>query len=154
MPSDRWCWTTERKLASRSASSHRAIRDVVQQLKQHGWPREDIFGVRLALEEALINAIKHGNHSDASKSVYFLCQLAADRLRLEIRDEGAGFDPELVPDPTDPEHISLPSGRGLLLMRAYMSHVEYNAKGNGVVMEKVSRARPAKATGGDAPAGD
>ncbi|HEX3657859.1 MAG TPA: ATP-binding protein [Pirellulales bacterium] len=137
MSIDGWSWTTERKLASRSASSRRAIGDVIRQLKHHGWPPEDIFGVRLALEEALVNAIKHGNRSDTSKCVHFSCKLGADRLRLEIRDEGCGFDPRAVPDPTDAEHLARPNGRGLLLMRAYMSRVEYNETGNCVVMEKL-----------------
>jgi serine/threonine-protein kinase RsbW len=132
-----WSWTTERKLVSRSASRHRAIRDVVRQLEHHGWPPEDIFGVRLALEEALVNAVMHGNRSDASKHVHFSCQLAADRVRLEIRDEGAGFNPGGVPDCTDDAHLQLPNGRGLMLMRAYMSRVEYNDVGNCVVMEKL-----------------
>ncbi|HEY5313242.1 MAG TPA: ATP-binding protein, partial [Pirellulales bacterium] len=109
----------------------------MRQLKQHGWPPEDMFGVRLALEEALVNAIKHGNHSDATKCVHFSCKLGPDRLWLEIRDEGCGFNPQAVPDPTDAAHVALPNGRGLLLMRAYMSRVEYNAAGNCVVMEKL-----------------
>ncbi|HEY1535300.1 MAG TPA: ATP-binding protein [Polyangiaceae bacterium] len=136
MSVDAWSWTTERKLASRSAPSRRAIGDVLRQLKQHGWSPEDIFGVRLALEEALVNAIKHGNRSDLSKCVHFSCKLAPDRLWLEIRDEGCGFNPRAVPDCTDAEHVDLPNGRGLLLMRAYMSRVEYNEAGNCVVMEK------------------
>jgi len=137
MSIDGWSWVTERKLVSRSASRHRAIRDVVRQLQQHGWSAEDIFGVRLALEEALVNAIMHGNRSDTTKRVYFSCKLAPDRVRLEIRDEGAGFNPKSVPDCTDDAHLVLPNGRGLMLMRAYMSRVEYNDVGNCVVMEKL-----------------
>ena len=126
-----------RKLATRSQSRQRAIRDVVRQLQDHGWPPEDIFGVRLALEEALVNAVMHGNRSDTTKCVFFSCKLAPDRVLLEIRDEGNGFDPNAVPDPTDAEHLSVPNGRGLMLMRAYMSRVEYNEAGNCVVMEKL-----------------
>jgi serine/threonine-protein kinase RsbW len=55
---------------------------------------------------------------------------------VEIADEGSGFNPEQVPDPTDPENLECPSGRGIMLMRSYMNRVEYNAAGNKVVMEK------------------
>lgn len=137
MSVDAWTWNFDRKLVSRFAASHRAIRDVIRQLKNVGWPSDDIFGVRLALEEALINAIKHGNHSDTSKCVHLSCKLAPGRLRVEIRDEGCGFDPSAVPNPTDPELLTNPNGRGLLLMRAYMTRVEYNEQGNCVVMEKL-----------------
>ncbi|HEX4150027.1 MAG TPA: ATP-binding protein [Pirellulales bacterium] len=136
MSIDGWSWTTDRKLVTRRESRERAIRDVVRQLELHEWPREMIFGVRLALEEALVNAITHGNRSDTTKRVFFSCKLAPDRILLEIRDEGPGFDPQAVPDPTDDECLIRPNGRGLMLMRAYMSRVEYNEAGNCVVMEK------------------
>jgi serine/threonine-protein kinase RsbW len=137
MSTDGWSWTTERKLATHSQSRQRAIRDVVRQLQNNGWPAEDIFGVRLALEEALVNAVMHGNRSDSTKRVFFTCKLAPDRVLLEIRDEGAGFNPHAVPDPTDADRLLVPNGRGLMLMRAYMSRVEYNEAGNCVVMEKL-----------------
>ena len=62
--------------------------------------------------------------------------MSPERLWIQIRDEGAGFNPEEVPDPTDPDHLEIPSGRGIMLMRAFMTRVEYNDLGNCVVMEK------------------
>lgn len=96
----------------------------------------DIFAIRLALEEALVNAIKHGNQMDRTKKVHVAYNVDADRFDVKIVDEGPGFDPEDVPDPTDPENLERPCGRGLLLMRHYMNHIEYLRPGNIVVMSK------------------
>ena len=63
-------------------------------------------------------------------------QCSSELLRIEIEDEGAGFNPLDVPDPTAEENLELPSGRGLMLMKNFMSNVEYNSLGNRVTMEK------------------
>ena len=110
--------------------------DLLVQLEAHNWAEYDIHGIHLALEEALVNAIRHGNRSDISKNVHVACKLSPEQLWVQIRDEGAGFNPEEVPDCTDPENLEIPSGRGIMLMRAFMSKVEYNDRGNCVVMEK------------------
>ena len=95
-----------------------------------------MFGFRLALEEAVVNAIKHGNRLDKNKHVYVVCRSTPEGVWIKITDQGQGFDPEAVPDCTDPAHIDSPNGRGIMLMRNYMSRVEYNDVGNVVVMEK------------------
>lgn len=110
--------------------------ELLSRLGENGWPEEDKFGIHLAVEEALMNAIKHGNQRDPEKFVDVKYYLSAEMLRVAITDEGEGFDPNDVPDPTLDENLELPSGRGLMLMRTFMSFVEYNAKGNGVLMEK------------------
>ena len=110
--------------------------EILTRLSAQSWGQRDIFGVHLALEEALVNAIKHGNGWDASKSVHVCCRLSLRRLLIEIRDEGTGFNPDNVPDCRDPDHLEVPSGRGVLLMRSFMSSVEYNCQGNCVVMTK------------------
>ena len=102
-------------------------------------PDKDVFGVRLALEEALVNAVKHGNRMDPSKTVHVRYQVNSQQFTIEIRDEGSGFDPNAVPDPLDPENLERPGGRGVFLMRHYMTTVEYNASGNCVTL---SKARP------------
>jgi serine/threonine-protein kinase RsbW len=84
----------------------------------------------------MINAIKHGNHYDAAKSVEISCEIFADRIRIEIQDQGKGFDLSAVPDPTDPDNLESPCGRGIMLMRSFMSRVEFNENGNRVIMEK------------------
>lgn len=89
----------------------------------------DIFAMRLSLEEAITNAIRHGNRYAADKRVWIRCELSAALIRVTVRDEGAGFDPEQVPDPTLDENLERPSGRGLLLMRAYLSECQYSESG-------------------------
>ena len=71
-----------------------------------------------------------------AKNVHVVCLLGGDRIRIEITDEGRGFDPAALPDPTCGDHLHAPCGRGVMLMRAFMSRVEFNARGNGVTMEK------------------
>ena len=100
------------------------------------WGRRDIFGVHLAVDEALVNAILHGNASDERKHVRFCCRISPRKIRVEITDEGPGFDPESLPDPTTPAHLGCPGGRGVLLMRAFMGHVEFLGRGNHVVLQK------------------
>ena len=109
---------------------------MLERLAEHQWTAHDIFSVRLALEEAIVNAIKHGNRLDANKHVHVLCKVSAELMWAQITDQGPGFDPEEVPDCTDDENLDRPSGRGIMLMRCYMSRVEYNDAGNIVVMEK------------------
>ncbi|MGH7171747.1 MAG: ATP-binding protein, partial [Gemmataceae bacterium] len=87
-----------------------------------------------ALEEALVNAIKHGHKFDPSKEVQLRYYLTAECLLAEIEDQGCGFKPEDVPNPFAPENLERPSGRGLLLMQNYMTWVRYNDAGNCVTM--------------------
>lgn len=118
----------------------RAIQEAIEQLLQSRKTSEqEVFSVRLALEEALVNAIKHGNEMDRTKKVYVSYRLVGDRLEVRITDEGKGFDPADVPDPTDIENLERPCGRGLMLMRHYMTEVEYNSSGNSVWMAKTFR---------------
>ena len=105
-------------------------------LKGLGWDGRDLFGVELALEESLSNAIRHGNQLDASKQVLVECKVSPERFWLRVSDEGAGFQPQMVPDCTADENLECPGGRGLALMKAYMTRVEYNPCGNCVTMEK------------------
>jgi serine/threonine-protein kinase RsbW len=120
-------------------SSHEIVAlldDLLEEMQAAGYSNKEMFGVRLALEEALVNAIKHGHHHDPSKSVSFRYQLTAGSLLVEIQDEGPGFCPEDVPDPLAPENWERSSGRGLLLMRTYMTWVRYNDKGTCVTLCK------------------
>ncbi len=110
---------------------------IVQLLEQRNYPMRDVFGVRLALEEALVNAIKHGNRMDPNKTVRIECQVLEDKVRITIEDEGEGFNASEVPDPTMDENLEKPGGRGIMLMRSFMTHIEYNEKGNRLVMVKV-----------------
>ncbi|HMF13900.1 MAG TPA: ATP-binding protein [Gemmataceae bacterium] len=107
-------------------------------MSTHGHAEKDVFGLRLALEEALVNAIKHGHRYDPSKRVAVRYCFQADCVLVEVEDQGPGFDPVAVPDPTDPENRERASGRGLFLMRAYASWVRHNRRGNCVRLCKYS----------------
>jgi serine/threonine-protein kinase RsbW len=92
------------------------------------------FAIRLALEEALSNAIKHGNKDDPGKRVTVVWAVNARHVAISIEDEGQGFDPNTVPDPTQSENIEIPAGRGIVLMRSFMSEVNFHPPGNRVEM--------------------
>jgi serine/threonine-protein kinase RsbW len=107
---------------------------ILPKLKANNFSQEDIFAVHLALEEALINAIKHGNKMDPDKEVKIDSSMGSDRIEISMTDEGDGFDPEAVPDPRLGENLYKNEGRGLLLMQSYMDVIEYNKCGNSVRM--------------------
>lgn len=94
----------------------------------------DQFAIRLALEEALANAALHGNGNDPKKSITVEWHADADRISIDVQDEGEGFDPSVVPDPTADENLEIPAGRGLTIIHAYMSEVEIIPPGNRVRM--------------------
>ena len=130
-------WNFERTIPSDLAMGHDVLADLLAKLGTEGWNTRDIFGIRLALEEAVVNAIKHGNCLDCNKQVHVVCRSTSEKIWIKISDQGQGFDPQAVPDCTDDEHIDAPNGRGIMLMRNFMTRVEYNDKGNVVEMEKL-----------------
>lgn len=109
---------------------------VLDAVHDRGYEGPDAFAVKLALEEALANAIKHGNRNDPRKLVEVRIRVTDEEVRITVCDEGAGFDLGAVPDPTLDENLTKPFGRGVMLMRTYMTHVEYNDAGNCVTMIK------------------
>lgn len=136
MPEPDWNWTHARRFPSEAAPGHEAITLLLGELEAAGWPTRDVYGIHLALEEALVNAIRHGNQSDPAKYVEIRAFLADDLVRIEIHDEGPGFNPATLPDPTSDEFLDRPNGRGVLLIRTFMTRVDYQGRGNVVVMEK------------------
>jgi len=119
--------------------AHKLQERIVRQLKRTAFDPREVFGIKLALEEALVNAIKHGNRMDPAKKVRVCFQVQPDRFHVDIADEGPGFDPERVPDPQADENLTRPGGRGLLLMRHYMTEVVVHPPGNQLSMTKVHR---------------
>ncbi len=99
-------------------------------LAAHGFDDGAKFAIRLAIEEAVVNAFRHGNRSDPKKSVHFRAYIDDTRASFEVEDEGPGFDPATIPDPTEDENLEIPSGRGVMLIKAYMTEVEYVPPGN------------------------
>lgn len=113
-------------------------RTIVERVENSGFSADATFAIRLAVEEALTNAIKHGNRNDPSRKVYIRYAVDARVAVICVRDEGPGFEPEQVPDPTSPDRIALPNGRGIMLMRAYMDEITYRESGKEVCMVKVN----------------
>ncbi|MBN2670006.1 MAG: ATP-binding protein [Bacteroidales bacterium] len=92
---------------------------------------EDLYGkIFLATIEAANNAVTHGNKLDASKNVYLELEVKHDELIIDIKDMGDGFDYENLPDPTAPENIEKPDGRGIFIISQLSDKLEFNEKGN------------------------
>ena len=97
------------------------------------------------MEEAVSNGIHHGNRRDPAKVVRVECRIDAESVQIAVEDQGEGFDPKAVPDPTDEANLEIPSGRGIMLMGAYMSEVRYVPPGNRVEMTFLRGAPSAEA---------
>jgi serine/threonine-protein kinase RsbW len=113
-----------------------AEEEILQEVERQGYRSEEAFAIRLSLEEAITNAVKHGNKNDPSKHIRIRYRVAPDKTVICVADDGTGFDPNHVPDPTSPARLSLPNGRGIMLMRAYMDEVHYSCKGNEIRLVK------------------
>lgn len=108
---------------------------IVEAARQAGFSEASCFAVRLAFEEALVNAFRHG-HKDLADDVpaEVSYRITPERIEISIEDAGPGFDPSQVPDPTAPENITKTSGRGLLLIRSYMTEVSHSNGGRRIEM--------------------
>jgi len=114
----------------------RKVQEQIEAIVKTAFEEHEAFAIKMAVEEALVNAIKHGNQLDLEKSVRVVGALKPDRFHIRITDEGPGFNPDDVPDPTAPENLERPCGRGLLLIRFYMSSVTFQDEGRTIVMHK------------------
>ena len=116
--------------------ARRAEEHLLGEMAEHGYDKAATFAVRLAVEESLNNALRYGARSGREQPVRITCEVDDECVRVRIADSGGGFNPELVPDPTLDENLEKPTGRGIMLMRAYMDEVVFNEKGNEVCMIK------------------
>ncbi len=108
---------------------------VLAAVERHGYPKASAFAVRLAIEEAVTNAFRHGHRGlDEGATVTVEYHVTPSAVRIEVEDQGPGFDPSDVPDPTLDENLEHPSGRGLMLIRAYMTATSHNDRGNRLIM--------------------
>ncbi len=89
------------------------------------------FGVDVAVREAITNAMVHGNKEDEAKTIELTLNCLGRELEIEVRDQGEGFDPTSIPDPTDPANILKTSGRGIFLMRTFMDEVQWSMRPEG-----------------------
>jgi serine/threonine-protein kinase RsbW len=130
--------------------------DFVQVVSDHlargvGLDEDSLHWVSVAIRESVINAIKHGNKSDASKHVFVEFETSAraiPELAIRVRDEGEGFDPETVANPLDPENLLKSSGRGIFLIRNFMDDVRLQrAPEGGMEIRMVKRVQSTSADG-------
>ena len=107
---------------------------LVEVMAQRQWPPRELFRVQLAFQEAVVNAIRHGNRCDTAKTVDVHAEVADQWVLIQITDQGNGFDPAKVPDPRDEALLEVPGGRGVLLIHELMTTVRYNDRGNQITM--------------------
>ncbi|MFM9995938.1 MAG: ATP-binding protein [Phycisphaerales bacterium] len=113
----------------------RAVALIVGRLVALGYPKASQFAVRLAVEEAVSNAFHHGHRGlPAGTPVKLEYTVTPRHVAIAVEDRGPGFNPDAVPDPTLDANLEVPTGRGIMLMRSYMTTLRYNAVGNRVEM--------------------
>ncbi len=118
----------------------RIVKPILARAASLGYCSQDQFALRLGLEEAMCNAYKHGNKCDPAKRISVRWAVNDEMVVVFVTDEGQGFAPENVPDPRASENLEKPSGRGIMLMQAYMTELRFNKRGNEVCMIKVRQA--------------
>ena len=135
---------TSRSIVIESTPSaiEKVCSQILVELERGEFCQEDVFAVHLALEEAFINAARHGNKMDPGKEIRIDYSVDLEKVAITVADEGSGFDPDKVPDPRCGDNIYRAEGRGVLLIRSYMDVVEYNEQGNGVRMIKYRKQKP------------
>ena len=132
-----WTRVWNESLPSDPVDGVQFIKVLLEALEQLSWPEKELFGIHMSLEEAIMNAIKHGNCHCGDKCVTIDARASTEKFYIRVKDEGEGFDPDDVPDPTLDENLTKPSGRGVMLMKIYMSVVRYNESGNQVELLKI-----------------
>ncbi len=127
-----WC----RKQVHSFAEMTRLLRAIADAMSAAGLSEDDIYALHLALQEAILNANKHGHQGNWSRPIQVHYFVSPAGVLAEIEDQGPGFEPSQVPDPLAPENLERPGGRGLLMMRTFMSGVCHNERGNCVCLCK------------------
>ena len=111
-------------------------KELINELKKLDIEEEIVFDVHVAFEEALRNAMIHGNKNSADKKVYVESEINGDEVTIIVEDEGSGFDHKELPDPTVTENLLKESGRGVYLIKHLMDEVVYEKNGCRVIMKK------------------
>ncbi len=112
---------------------------VEQAARQMGVPEDDEVDLMIAVMEAVNNAILHGNAENADKKVHMKIETNASEITIWVQDEGAGFEPDRVPSPLTPQNVLNTSGRGLLMMRAFMDDVKVFPSKQGTLIKMTKR---------------
>ena len=131
--------TTELALPSRLEAIDAAAAQAARVAAASGVDEAGLFGIDLAVREAVANAVKHGNQFDETKTVKITFEMLPEQIVIQIEDQGAGFNVEAVPDPTDAEHLLSESGRGILFMRNFMDEVVWTRAAAGGTIVKLTK---------------
>lgn len=124
------------RMQSSVSGVHRFVMQFSEDCEQVGVKPEEQQRVSVAMTEIVLNAVKHGNHEDRAKNVEIQYSVTKDEFHAEVTDEGEGFDPEQVPDPTAEENLTKPGGRGIAMTKHFMDEIEYKDGGRKVAMKK------------------
>jgi serine/threonine-protein kinase RsbW len=132
--------TTELSLPSRIDTVATAAAAVAEFLSRSGISEDAAFSIDMAVREAVTNAVLHGNRQDENKTVDVTLKSSPDAVEISVHDQGAGFNPEEVPDPTAEENILKASGRGIFFMRSFMDEVNWLIRpGGGTTVRMLKR---------------
>ena len=123
--------TTELRFASRLEAVDQAATAVSEFLSRSGVSEDVMFGIDMAVREAITNAVLHGNKLDETKFADVSIKGSAGTFEITVHDQGRGFNPEEVPDPTKKENIMKTSGRGIFFMRNFMDEVDWTINPHG-----------------------
>jgi Anti-sigma regulatory factor (Ser/Thr protein kinase) len=126
----------EFELPSSIAVMHIVLDYLMKRVEKLGVVSPEQSNLFVALDEAFVNAVKHGNKFDAEKLVRIHAEVSKKEARFTIEDEGEGFDVNAIPDPLDPANLFKTSGRGVLFIYNIMDEVKYNDRGNRLTMVK------------------
>lgn len=130
----------EFELPSAISLMHIVLEYLIKRVEKLGVIKPEQSNLFIALDEAFVNAVKHGNKFDAQKLVRIAAEISKNEARFTIEDEGEGFDVNAIPDPLDPENLFKTSGRGVLFIYNIMDEVAYNERGNRLTMVKRSES--------------
>ena len=134
----------EFELPSAISLMHIVLEYLMKRVEKLGVIKSEQSNLFVALDEAFVNAVKHGNKFDSKKLVRIIADASASEARFTIEDEGEGFDVNSIPDPLDPSNLFKTSGRGVLFIYNIMDEVKYNERGNRLTMikKRVDKAEP------------
>ena len=124
------------RINSHLSEINSVVEDIVKLLDSFKVDKPASFDIRLCLQEALINAIKHGNKNNNNLPITITYSVAKDRFEVSVQDNGSGFDYKKIPNPTDNENLLKTSGRGIYLIKYLMDEVSFNKNGNKITMIK------------------
>jgi serine/threonine-protein kinase RsbW len=131
--------TTELTLPSRVEAVNEAAAAIATVLGRAGIDEDAAFGIDMAFREAVTNAVLHGNKQDESKLVRVTVKSSPDWLEISVRDQGKGFDPVAIPDPTAAENIMKTAGRGIFFMRNFMDEVDWSIQPDGGTLVRMTK---------------